>query len=532
LRPYERYEEYCKSLGLTAASQEDYENTLDTFFRWPKKDGTLWDEHNSLAVLTWPKNVSRPEKNRPDESKDKTKLRAELNRAFRDVGARDVISGPDGVPTLRHRYLIADLKDSGKWSPSWERYKNVLPDHSVISNWKGVALGASTPIFQPYAQLLTDQFLTLEYSDYGTVLASLHEWVNARPKPKTLLGYVVKRLEEEYRPPTQRWKAASRRLRIWRRLCSGEKYRWVHEALLRRIMAEWPSCPITYKGCGRTELITRHKPNVVPLASCSSMVPLVAEQLYRGSQFADGYQTVKLVYGYNVTKHGRFILGHVAGPQKQSIHYITFEKVDMSLRFVPDDNVSLKLYKSSALGCISVPEYRPQPENDEERARHKFFRACGKYTFPVPAFPIVTNEVYLRLKKTWRNGGPYPDSAKLYIGRVISRDRYPDETNKQWAVLSMRQAESFVVGNLRVVDFGSKDWLAWTERYYALKDKPLPLIPDGLDDGTAWERDGNGQYVYQVVAEVCGDYGTTLAPVVEGWDDVESYIPVEKWRGQ
>lgn len=188
--------------------------------------------------------------------------------------------------------------------------------------------------------------------------------------------------------------------------------------------------------------------------------------------------------------------------------------MSMALATVPSDETSLKLYSSSALGSLNVSQYRPQITN-ENRPRHKFFNALA------PASPITKNGVYLTLQKRMRGRIA---QAQLYIGRVVQRDRRKGETSREWTVLSMTQAESFVVDKMRRTRAeDGEDWLKWTERYYALKGKRLPLIPDGVE-GSAWEVDADGKYVQQLMGGV-SDEGSTLVPVIEGWDDMESWTP-------
>lgn len=555
LKPYDRYEAYCKNLGLMAASQEDYENTLNTFFRMPKKYGIPWDEYNSLPVLTWRKELGRPEKKKAGESKDGTKLRTALNRAFRDVDTDAIVK----FRNFSHRHL---LKPQSGTDHNVARERGHDPNTPFvldeINNW---LLSLDKPGLRP---MMTgqgsfwdgwdcDAWLTQEYgATYSVFLATQHTSVTCRQflsaKEKWQSDYHSRRSHRLFRTAVERCMVkALRRCETTTAYWEGP-YKETSQFLSRKPRADDNLIrgmvqkivevrEETQGNCWLTRIAYRGTTPETPKNGISVL------GLYRGSEFANEYNSMRLGYRYDVTRHGRFILGHVTGTQKRSIHFITIEIVDMLLGFVPDDNVSLRLYQSSALRCIGVLPYRPEWNNEEERSRHTFFGACSKTTFPVPFRPRIKKRLYLTLQKRWRNGGPYPDSGQLYIGRVITeRDRTRDETTEQWTNLSMMRAERFVVANLRDAKFGSKEWLAWTVRYYALKEKPLPIIPDGLDEGTAWECDGDGKYVHQLVGEngkhclqqvgeVCEDFGTPFGPLAESRDDVESYSPTEKWSG-
>lgn len=234
------------------------------------------------------------------------------------------------------------------------------------------------------------------------------------------------------------------------------------------------------------------------MASCSAKVQLMSEQLYRGRELPDGYHSLKVAYREQYT----------------------------AIRFGTDDfsRVIMRLVIVSDNTCLPVCSELPA---NPYRSEHKFFDALA------PAFPHIKGGLYLTLQKRGRNGnGRMENLGQLYIGRVIQRDRTPDETTEQWTALSMRLAERFVVKRMRKATKAGNllDWLVWTERYYALKGKLLPLIPDGLE-GSAWERDAEGKYVYQLVGEVSED-DITDVPAFGDWDDMELYTPAEKRRGQ
>jgi hypothetical protein len=538
---YSHYERYCKDLGLTAASQDDYENVMESIFRSPKKYSTPWDQHNLLPVLMWPNEVSKSQKAKTNESKLERKNRTGLNRAFRDVRADPVVEQPRDF--FFHQHLLKpqcglDFKVARQRGHD-PNTPFVLED---INQWLRSLVQPGT---RP--RLMTgqgsfwdgwdcDAWLTQEYGDtYSVFLAD---------ERRLLIGRLP-----WLSTPREKWQADHRSRRIHRKLYAPEFYRWLRKDLLKRILQYAQTFEYTQKAeyTQRFERTVRHgyawkyegMQKAEPTRRYIVGLPMTRtvrtrarmqfpEQLYRGSEFADGYQSVRLQYVPDYVI--RTVKGAITEAGVRGKYKVAFIR-DMSLGFWPDKNVSLSLYQSSAVGRISAPRYCPKPDNDEERERHRFFSACGKRTFPVPASPITTGGFYLRLKKSWRNGGPHPDSARLYFGRVISRNRYPDETDKQWVALSMRHAESFVVDNLRDVEFGSKDWLKWTERYYALKVNPLPLIPDGLDEGTAWERDGDGKYVGQLRTEnVFEDYATAMSECEN--EDVESWTPPETWSGE
>jgi hypothetical protein len=219
---------------------------------------------------------------------------------------------------------------------------------------------------------------------------------------------------------------------------------------------------------------------------------LMSTQLYRDNQFDDGYQPVKLAYR----------------EQSMPFRFGTddFSRVIMRLVIVPD-NTRLPV-------CIELPA-------NPYRSEHKFFDAL------VPAFPHIKAGVYLSLQKRGRDqNGRMKNLGQMYIGRVIQRDKTSDESKQQWTALNMRLAERFVIKRMRMATKAGDlpAWLAWTERYYALKGTLLPLIPDGLE-GSAWERDAEGKYVLQLPLAEALESGTTAVPVADQNDDLELWPP-------
>jgi hypothetical protein len=507
IEAYERYEEYCKSLGLTAASQEDHENTLHTFFREPEKYGTPWDEYNSLPVLMWPKEVGRPENKKPGESKASTKLRIEINRAFRDVRTDAVVKFKD----FSHRYL---LKPQSGIDHRVARERGRDPNTPFVLeeiNYWLLSLDKSgiRPMMTGQGSFWNgwdcDAWLTQEYAEYSTFLASQRILTSHR------LPWLV--------TPREKWKAEYRHRRVWR-LFRTEK------SLERRIIDSvrerlWP----------RPSFVLWNGPL---LSQKASALPVFSS----GDGVADSYRPVKLVY-----REVRILLGaHSRRRTDEAVPAFAIEyrkraatrpganqqhasRVEMftlmQLVTVPDNQARLKSFdRASGLMCplyveLAEPSWRILHQNDRQSAilstpvddpsvvlyspngnASRFFDALAS------SHPVTKSSVYLWLQKRWREGSSMRQ-AQLYIGRTIKRARRSGESSKSWTALSMRQANKFVIQKLRArkkayvvdggyklvrkVEFGSDEWLKWTTRLYALN-------PNNVE-GHAREVDANGRYV-------------------------------------
>ncbi|MGC2477631.1 MAG: hypothetical protein WA485_25055 [Candidatus Sulfotelmatobacter sp.] len=534
LGAYELYVEYCKSLGLTAASAEDYKNTLNTLFRLPEKYSTPWDEFNSLPVLTWPKELGRPEKKEPGESKDQTKLRTGLNRAFRDVPTDAIVKFKD----FSHPYLLkrqsAVVHSLGPFCTCTS-----FVDHRVarerghdpntpfvldeINHW---LLSLDNPGLRP---MMTgqgsfwdgwdcDAWLTQEYAEYSTFLASQQMLISHR------LPWLV--------TPKERWKADYRHRRVWRLFRTQKSLeRRIFDAVRERLWTRPAS--VLWNG----PFLSQRAPES-PVRNGDGTAPVAIPEPLSGDGFAEGYRSVKLVFrevrvlvgGHRRREIDEAVSAYSIAYRKRAAARPTPQEEDpsrvkmftfMQLVTVPDDKTNRKSFARSP-GLFSLlyvelsePHWKVRHKNDRHSAilsapvddpsvvlynsngnANRFFDALAKW------HSGTKDSVYLCLQKRWREGKSMRQ-AQLYIGRTVRRARRSGETNESWTALSMNQANRFVIQQLRArkkvfitdggyklvhkAEVGSQAWLKWTMRLYALNPKNV--------EGHAREVDAHGHYV-------------------------------------
>ena len=534
LTPYESYEKHCKSLGLTAASQEDYENTLNTLFRLPDKYSTSWDGFNSLPLLTWPKELGRPEKKEPGESKDQTKLRTGLNRAFRDVRTDAIVKFKD----FSHPYLL-------KWQSAIVR--SLAPyctckrfiDHKVarerghdpntpfvldeINHWLlSLDKRGLRPMMTGQGSFWDgwdcDAWLTQEYSEYSTFLASQQVLISHR------LPWLV--------TPKERWKADYRHRRVWRLFRTHKNLeRRIFDAVRERL---WPRpASVLWNG----PFLSQRAPEPIPVRNADGTAHVAFPVPLSGDGFAESYRSIKLLYrevralvgGHSRRTHEAVSAYSIAYRKRAAVRPAAKEEDSSRVRMftlvqlvtVPDDKTNLKSFnRSSGLFCLlygelSEPHWKVRHQNDRHSAilsapvddpsvvlynsngnANRFFDALAKW------HSGTKDSVYLWLQKRWREGQRMRQ-AQLYIGRTVERARRRGETNESWTALSINQANRFVIQKLRArkkvfvtdggyklvrkVEFGSQAWLKWTMRLYALN-------PNNVE-GHAREVDADGRYV-------------------------------------
>jgi hypothetical protein len=535
LEVYKDYEKYRKRLGLTAASEEDYENTLNTFFRLPNKYSTSWDEYNSLPVLTWPKELGRPEKKEPGESKDQTKLRTGLNRAFRDVRTDAIVKFKD----FAHPYLLKRQSAILHILAPFCVCKCFI-DHRVarerghdpntpfvleeVNHW---LLSLDKPGLRP---MMTgqgsfwdgwdcDAWLTQEYAEYSTFLASQQVLISHR------LSWLV--------TPKARWKAEYRHRRVWRLFRTQKSLeRRIFDAVRERL---WPRpASVLWNG----PFLSQRAPESIPVRNADGTAHVAFPLPLSGDESAEGYRSVKLVFrevrvwvgGYTRRRTDEAVSAYSIAYRKRAAARPAPTGEDssrvkmftlMQLVTLPDDKTNLKRFNRSP-GLFSLlyvelsePHWKVRLQNDRHSAilsafvddpsvvlynpngnANRFFDALAKW------HSGTKDSVYLWLQKRWREGTSMRQ-AQLYIGRTVRRARRSGETNESWTALSMNQANKFVIQRLRArkkvfitdggyklvhkAEFGSQAWLKWTMRLYALNPKNV--------EGHAREVDANGRYV-------------------------------------